>query len=46
MVFASLLLSGVEWVDWWMGGWGHGHPPTFLLEEEVRLATPLSSLCK
>jgi len=36
MVFASLLLSGVEWVDWWMGGWGHGHLPTFLLEEEWR----------
>ena len=38
MVFASFLLSGIEWseVGGCVDGWGHGHLPTFLLEEEWR----------
>ena len=35
MVLTSLLFSGVEWSEW-VDGWGHGHLPTFLLEEEWR----------
>ena len=35
LCFSPLEWGGVEWSGW-MGGWGHGHLPTFLLEEEWR----------